>query len=106
MPTQSKFSNLEKPPAPALCFLPIFSKFNLRYLDSSDFPPILINFRLTRTIKFLLTWQAHLAPNSKFDFHKYIKRSMEDDFKVVVGIRLISLSHSHSHSLCLCVLAS
>lgn len=29
---------------------------------------------------------AHFAPNSKFDFHKYIKRSMEDDFKVVVGI--------------------
>jgi mlo protein len=31
--------------------------------------------------------QAHFAPDSKFDFHKYIKRSMEDDFKVVVGIR-------------------
>uniref|UniRef100_A0A453J2G0 Uncharacterized protein n=1 Tax=Aegilops tauschii subsp. strangulata TaxID=200361 RepID=A0A453J2G0_AEGTS len=31
--------------------------------------------------------QAHLSHNSKFDFHKYIKRSMEDDFKVVVGIR-------------------
>jgi len=30
---------------------------------------------------------AHLSQNSKFDFHKYIKRSMEDDFKVVVGIR-------------------
>ncbi|XP_068640760.1 MLO protein homolog 1-like [Aristolochia californica] len=29
---------------------------------------------------------AHLSPNSKFDFHKYIKRSLEDDFKVVVGI--------------------
>ncbi|AES74105.1 hypothetical protein MtrunA17_Chr3g0144171 [Medicago truncatula] len=29
---------------------------------------------------------AHFAPDSKFDFHKYIKRSMEDDFKVVVGI--------------------
>ncbi|OVA00651.1 Mlo-related protein [Macleaya cordata] len=29
---------------------------------------------------------AHFAPNSKFDFHKYIKRSLEDDFKVVVGI--------------------
>ncbi|KAF6154305.1 hypothetical protein GIB67_026761 [Kingdonia uniflora] len=29
---------------------------------------------------------AHLSQNSKFDFHKYIKRSMEDDFKVVVGI--------------------
>ncbi|XP_040971460.1 MLO protein homolog 1 [Gossypium hirsutum] len=26
------------------------------------------------------------AANTKFDFHKYIKRSMEDDFKVVVGI--------------------
>ncbi|CBI40746.3 unnamed protein product, partial [Vitis vinifera] len=31
---------------------------------------------------------AHLAPNSKFNFHKYIKRSMEDDFKVVVGISM------------------
>lgn len=31
---------------------------------------------------------AHLSPNAKFDFHKYIKRSLEDDFKVVVGISL------------------
>ncbi|XP_077231499.1 MLO protein homolog 1-like [Tasmannia lanceolata] len=31
---------------------------------------------------------AHLAPNSKFNFHKYIKRSLEDDFKVVVGISI------------------
>ncbi|AED98133.1 MLO-like protein 10 [Arabidopsis thaliana] len=29
---------------------------------------------------------AHLAPGRKFDFQKYIKRSLEDDFKVVVGI--------------------
>jgi mlo protein len=29
-----------------------------------------------------------LSQNSKFDFHKYIKRSLEDDFKVVVGISL------------------
>ncbi|XP_057848103.1 MLO-like protein 6 isoform X2 [Cryptomeria japonica] len=29
---------------------------------------------------------AHLAPNSKFDFQKYIKRSLDDDFKVIVGI--------------------
>ncbi|KZV39766.1 MLO-like protein 6-like [Dorcoceras hygrometricum] len=31
---------------------------------------------------------AHLAPHSqtKFDFQKYIKRSLEEDFKVVVGI--------------------
>ncbi|KAL5557690.1 hypothetical protein UlMin_033901 [Ulmus minor] len=31
---------------------------------------------------------AHFAPNSKFDFHKYVKRSMEDDFKMVVGISI------------------
>ncbi|KAK7351820.1 hypothetical protein VNO77_11542 [Canavalia gladiata] len=31
---------------------------------------------------------AHFGPNSKFDFQKYIKRSMEDDFKVVVGISI------------------
>ncbi|XP_077224289.1 MLO-like protein 9 isoform X2 [Tasmannia lanceolata] len=29
---------------------------------------------------------VHLAPDSKFDFQKYIKRSLEDDFKVIVGI--------------------
>ncbi|KAG8632204.1 hypothetical protein MANES_18G003100v8 [Manihot esculenta] len=29
---------------------------------------------------------VHLTPSSKFDFQKYIKRSLEDDFKVVVGI--------------------
>lgn len=29
---------------------------------------------------------AHMAPNSKFDFQKYIKRSLEDDFKEVVSI--------------------
>ncbi|KAJ6344994.1 hypothetical protein OIU78_007805 [Salix suchowensis] len=31
---------------------------------------------------------AHLAPQShtKFDFQKYINRSLEEDFKVVVGI--------------------
>ncbi|KAK6939202.1 Mlo-related protein [Dillenia turbinata] len=29
---------------------------------------------------------VHLAPGSKFNFRKYIKRSLEDDYKVVVGI--------------------
>ncbi|GFQ03797.1 mlo-like protein 8 [Phtheirospermum japonicum] len=29
---------------------------------------------------------VHLAPGSKFDFQKYIKRSLEDDFKTVVGV--------------------
>ncbi|KAG7584135.1 Mlo-related protein [Arabidopsis suecica] len=29
---------------------------------------------------------AHLAPGRKFNFQRYIKRSLEDDFKLVVGI--------------------
>ncbi|KAK9678669.1 hypothetical protein RND81_11G226200 [Saponaria officinalis] len=29
---------------------------------------------------------AHIAPGVAFDFRKYIKRSLEDDFKVVVGV--------------------
>lgn len=29
---------------------------------------------------------VHLAPGSKFNFQKYIKRSLEDDFKTVVGV--------------------
>eukprot|EP00253_Pinus_taeda_P017180 PITA_17180 len=32
---------------------------------------------------------AHLRPTSKFNFHKYIKRSLDDDFKMVVGIRVV-----------------
>ncbi|KAL2988430.1 hypothetical protein AAZX31_11G085800 [Glycine max] len=29
---------------------------------------------------------VHLAPGSKYNFQKFIKRSLEDDFKVVVGV--------------------
>ncbi|CAL9154463.1 unnamed protein product [Musa hybrid cultivar] len=29
---------------------------------------------------------VHLAPGTKFNFKRYIKRAMEDDFKVVVGV--------------------
>ncbi|KAL1225550.1 MLO-like protein 8 [Cardamine amara subsp. amara] len=29
---------------------------------------------------------VHLAPGSQFNFQKYIKRSLEDDFKLVVGV--------------------
>ncbi|CAK9163743.1 unnamed protein product [Ilex paraguariensis] len=29
---------------------------------------------------------VHLAPGSKFDFQKYIKRSLEDDFKVTLAV--------------------
>ncbi|CAK7343000.1 unnamed protein product [Dovyalis caffra] len=42
---------------------------------------------------------AHLAPQSqtKFNFQTYIKRSLEEDFKVVVGIRLVFLSMAAFH---------
>ncbi|KAF7130265.1 hypothetical protein RHSIM_Rhsim10G0192100 [Rhododendron simsii] len=30
--------------------------------------------------------RVHLAPGSKFNFQKYIKRSLEDDYKTVVGV--------------------
>ncbi|KAG9136983.1 hypothetical protein Leryth_013834 [Lithospermum erythrorhizon] len=50
---------------------------------------------------------VHLAPGSKFNFQKYIKRSLEDDFKTVVGVSpvlwasfvvylLINISGSHA----------
>ncbi|XXG87374.1 hypothetical protein AAC387_Pa11g2077 [Persea americana] len=29
---------------------------------------------------------VHLSPGTKFDFQKYIKRTLEDDFKAIVGI--------------------
>ncbi|KAL9245712.1 hypothetical protein vseg_019332 [Gypsophila vaccaria] len=29
---------------------------------------------------------AHITPGGTFDFQKYIKRSLEDDFKVIVGV--------------------
>ncbi|WRX23561.1 Mlo-related protein - like 7 [Theobroma cacao] len=55
----------------------------------------------------VLLWVAHLAPQSetKFDFQKYIKRSLEEDFKVVVGINpiiwffavLFLLFNTHDH---------
>ncbi|KAG0494141.1 hypothetical protein HPP92_005135 [Vanilla planifolia] len=52
-------------------------------------------------------WQAwkvekvHLSLGSKFDFQKYIKRSLEDDFKVVVGIsqQLLELLSLHKFDL-------
>ncbi|KAL7192813.1 hypothetical protein ACSBR2_024601 [Camellia fascicularis] len=34
---------------------------------------------------------VHLAAGSKFDFQKYIKRSLDDDFKTVVGVRIGAL---------------
>ncbi|KAM0034056.1 hypothetical protein Hdeb2414_s0016g00493001 [Helianthus debilis subsp. tardiflorus] len=33
-----------------------------------------------------MIFQLHLARGTKFNFQKYIKRSLEDDFQVVVGV--------------------
>ena len=46
------------------------------------------------TIAMLFSFQAHLAPESetRFDFQKYISRSLEEDFVVVVGITLVFFS--------------
>ncbi|GER43942.1 MLO-like protein [Striga asiatica] len=56
------------------------------------------NFRLTHETSFVKghnsPWArkpvffhiVHLAPGTKFNFQKYIKRSLEDDFKEIVGI--------------------
>lgn len=50
--------------------------------------------KFSSCVVLILSWfsymtQAHLAPRShtQFDFQQYIKRSLEEDFKVVVGIR-------------------
>ncbi|KAE8703852.1 MLO-like protein 8 [Hibiscus syriacus] len=32
---------------------------------------------------------VHLAPGNKFNFQKYIKRSLEDNFKIVIGVYLV-----------------
>lgn len=44
-------------------------------------------------LSIILNFQAHLAPQShtQFNFQKYINRSLEEDFKVVVGIRSVHL---------------
>jgi hypothetical protein len=56
--------------------------------------PILFYFvKPTSQVEYMV--QAHFASNSQFNFHKYIKRSMEDDFKMVVGIRSIFQSNMH-----------
>lgn len=44
---------------------------------------------LTRRWSLLASLQYHLSPSTKFNFQQYIKRSLEDDFKVVVGIRSV-----------------
>lgn len=56
-----------------------------------------------------LLYQAHMAEGSKFNFQKFLARTFDEDFEVVVGIRLktpplalvyeinyISSSHRHS----------
>ncbi|KAK6939105.1 Mlo-related protein [Dillenia turbinata] len=60
---------------PILFYLACFFRQFFRSVRKSDY--------LTMRHGFIA---VHLAPGSKFNFRKYIKRSLEDDFKVVVGI--------------------
>ncbi|TKV98437.2 hypothetical protein SEVIR_9G559300v4 [Setaria viridis] len=61
---------------------------NFSPIATCFFRKILPIARVDHVIYFIRPTQAHLSPNAKFDFQKYIKRSLEDDFKVVVGISL------------------
>jgi len=51
-------------------------------------------FSLSELQCYGIFFQAHLAPGSetRFDFQKYISRSLDEDFKVVVGIRSVLTS--------------
>ncbi|KAK6244747.1 hypothetical protein QUC31_011156 [Theobroma cacao] len=66
--------------APVLLWVVCFFRQFFRSVPKVDY--------LTLRYGFII---AHLAPQSetKFDFQKYIKRSLEEDFKVVVGINPI-----------------
>ncbi|XP_074265714.1 MLO-like protein 10 [Silene latifolia] len=44
------------------------------------------NYKCKESTFLIANVSAHIAPGRKFDFRKYIKRSLEDDFKVVVGV--------------------
>ncbi|KAK1362210.1 Peptidylprolyl isomerase [Heracleum sosnowskyi] len=60
---------------PIIFYLDCFFRQFFRSVRKSDY--------LTMRHGFI---SVHLSPGSKFDFRKYIKRSLEDDFKVIVGI--------------------
>lgn len=71
-------------------FIMVFSDF-LVIFSSMQFPISLLEATCSNysICQINLFGQAHLAPQSQtqFDFQKYINRSLEEDFKVVVGIR-------------------
>ncbi|KAE8715889.1 MLO-like protein 10 [Hibiscus syriacus] len=60
---------------PLQCYLGCFFRQFFRSVGRADY--------LTLRNGFIA---VHLAPGSKFNFQKYIKRSLEDDFKIVVGV--------------------
>ncbi|KAI8536750.1 hypothetical protein RHMOL_Rhmol10G0281200 [Rhododendron molle] len=81
--------SLMKPPlfGDILVSLNCLASDGLKYLQVAFFRQFFVSVTkvdyLTMRHGFI---NAHFAPNSQFNFHKYIKRSMEDDFKLVVGI--------------------
>ncbi|KAI7736297.1 hypothetical protein M8C21_003467 [Ambrosia artemisiifolia] len=60
---------------PAMFYIVCFFKQFVSSVRKSDYLAIRHAF-----------FSVHLAPGTHFNFQKYIKRSLEDDFKVIVGI--------------------
>ena len=79
---------------------------NMISFDTKYFFPwsIFLPTYLCGKLNHFLTNCAGTFCPSKFNFHKYIKRSLEDDFKVVVGIRSSFLNPYNAMYICFCFL--
>lgn len=49
----------------------------------------MLHFITCFSVYLLVVLQTHTRGNPKFNFHRYMVRSLEDDFKTVVGIRQV-----------------
>lgn len=49
----------------------------------------MLHFITCFSVYLLVFPQTHTKGNPKFNFHKYMVRALEDDFKTVVGIRQV-----------------
>ncbi|CAN0906957.1 MLO-like protein 8 [Linum grandiflorum] len=68
---------------PVFFYIGCFCRQFFRSVTKSDYLTLRNGFI---TVMVWFVTQVHLAPGSKFNFQQYIKRSLEDDFKLVVGV--------------------
>ncbi|MBA0845350.1 hypothetical protein Goarm_023425 [Gossypium armourianum] len=61
----------------------------LYWCRNASFNSSLIRWRKLITLLYAMVSSllTHLSVGSSFNFQKYIQRSLEDDFKIIVGIR-------------------